>query len=127
MDIKFTESSKDGTTCSGFYFRQPSKSVNEGSYSFTICDDAHYEIYYYGNENWEVITRAKPENTIHISDWNRIEIYARGDEFTFIINNSQVYTMTDDRLEKGELGIYIEVYEATITEIWFDNFGYQSR
>ena len=67
------------------------------------------------------------ENALKPSDWNRIEIIAREDHFTFIINNIEVFEMSDNRLKAGGLGLFIDVDKENPAVIWFDNFGYQSR
>ncbi|HXD11419.1 MAG TPA: family 16 glycoside hydrolase [Anaerolineales bacterium] len=127
LDSKFVKSSKAGKVCSGFDFRRPSQAWTNGAYIFTICNDSHYEIQFYDASGWQVITYSDYENLIHLSEWNRIEISARGEHFEFFINNSTVFEMTDDRLEAGSLGIFIDLDKDNSAEIWFDNFGYQSR
>jgi hypothetical protein len=127
MDMKFVESSKLGAVCSGFFFRKPSQAWTNGVYSFTICNDSHYEIQFYNENGWQVITYSEYINMIHRSDWNRLGISARGEHFEFTINNATVFEMTDDRLKQGSLGIFIDIDKDNSAEIWFDNFGYQSR
>jgi len=127
VDMKFVESSKLGAVCSGFFFRKPSQDWIDGAYIFTVCNDSHYEIQFYNENGWKTITYSEYMNMVHRSDWNRIEISARGEHFEFIINNSTVFEMTDDRLKVGGLGIFIDMDKDNSAEIWFDNFGYQSR
>jgi 3-keto-disaccharide hydrolase len=127
LDSKFVESSKLGAVCSGFFFRRPSQAWTSGAYIFTICNDSHFEVQFYNENGWQSITNSDYENIIHRADWNRLEISARGERFKFTINNSTVFEMTDDRMEKGSLGIFIDTDTDNSAEIWFDNFGYQSR
>ena len=127
MDLKFMEYTKFGAVCSGFFFRKSSNDWEDGVYTFTICNDSHFEIHYYGNKKWQVITKSKYEGAIRRRDWNRIEIHARGDHFIFIVNNAEIFEMTDDRLRDGGLGIFVNVENGNSAEIWFDNFGFQSR
>ncbi len=35
--------------------------------------------------------------------------------------------MTDNRIKEGGLGLFIDIDKENPTEIWFDNFGYQSH
>ncbi len=127
MDSKFVEGSRLGAVCSGFFFRRPSQAWTNGAYIFTICNDSHYEIQFYNESGWQTITNSDYESIIQRSDWNRIEISASGERFEFIINGLTVFEMTDDRLQAGSLGIFIDMDKDNSAEIWFDNFGYRSR
>ena len=127
VDSKFVKDAVVGAACNGFFFRKPSTDWNHGAYTFAICDDSRFEIYYYGENRWQSITFVEFEDSIRPSDWNRIEISARGNHFIFTINNVDVFEVTDDRLKEGSLGLFIDIDEGNAAEIWFDNFGYQSR
>jgi len=127
MDIKFVEATSTGTICSGLTFRKSPKGWDSGAYVFSICNDSHFEVHYYGENGWQAITNSEYLATIQRSDWNRIEVNARSDHFTFTINNIEVFEMTDDRQKEGGLGLYINTVENNSAIIWFDNFGYQSR
>lgn len=127
LDTKFVGDSKAGIACSGFFFRKAPISWEDGAYIFNICNDTHFEIQYYSEKGWQPITISENVSAIHRSDWNRIEIEARGDHFLFFINNTQVFEMTNDRLKRGSLGIFTNIGPDISAEIWFDNFGYQSR
>lgn len=127
MDVKFIEGSSFGGTCGGFYFRMPATGWNDGAYTFVVCDDSHYTIEFYENNKWYPITFSDYEDSIRRSDWNRIEVHAREDHFTFNINNTQIFETTDDRLKAGSLGILVNIEKDNSAEIWFDNFGFQSR
>ncbi len=127
VDLKFIEDYNVGAACSGFFFRRPTNDLNDGHYTFTVCDDSRFEIYFYKENRWENIAFIEHENSIRPFDWNRIEVIARGDHFTFIINNREVYKMTDNRLKEGGLGLFIDIDKENPAEIWFDNFGYQTR
>jgi len=127
VDIKFVESSEYGAVCTGFSFRKSSLGWEDGAYTFTICNDSHYEIYYYQLNAWDRIEFSDYCNAIQGEDWNRIEVSARQDHYTFTINHVNVYETTDDRRKSGSLGLYIEVEYENSAVIWFDNFGFQSR
>ena len=127
MDSKVVESSKIGTVCSGFFFRKPNTDWKYGAYVFTVCNNSHFKVLYYGKDGWQTITYSDYEREIQNTDWNRIEVSARDDHFTFIINNKKVFEMTDRRLTTGSLGIFIDIEAGNSAVIWFDNFGYQSR
>ena len=126
MDVKFGENA-EGSTCSGLVFRKSTMGWEDGAYLFSICNDSHYEVYYYQLGEWDEITTSWVRDVIAPADWNRIEVHAAGDHFTFYINNVMVFEMTDSRRQTGRLGIYIEVEDATSALLWIDNFAIQRR
>lgn len=126
IDSKFVDSPALGAVCSGLTFRQSALGWDDGVYVFFICNDSRYEVYYFQSDMWENLTMDYYEG-IQRTDWNRIGIGARGDHFTFTINNLVVFEMTDDRRKTGGMGIFIELRDNNSAEIWFDNFGFQSR
>lgn len=127
MDLKVADSSAFDAACAGFVFRKSSLGWEDGAYVFFICHDAHFELHYYQNEKWDTIFVSEHQDVIRPLDWNRIEIGARGDHFTFTINNVMVFEMSDARRKSGSLGIYMQVAEDHSAVFWFDNFGFQSR
>lgn len=127
VDIKFDEDTEAGTACSGLVFRKSTLGWEDGAYIFSICNDSHYEVYYYQIGDWDSLTTSWARNTIVSGDWNRIEVHAMDDQFTFYINNSMVFEMTDSRRKTGRFGIYIEADEGSPALTWFDNFSYQRR
>jgi len=112
--------------CSGFAFRAASREWDDGTYTFSVCNNSYFSVRY-TREEWEDISGWLYSNAIQNNDWNRLEIRARGDHFTFIINNEVVFEMTDERLSKGGLALLVEVEEEKPVTIWFDNFGLQPR
>jgi len=119
----------DGTTggaCTGFVFRESPSNWEGGAYVFSVCNSYFY-VDYYGNGKWEDISGSIRSRAILNSDWNRLEISARGNRFTFLINHEVVYEMTDDRLPRGGLALFADVNEKKPVTIWFDNFGFQIR
>jgi hypothetical protein len=125
LDTKFIKG-PSGDVCSGLAFRMSPKGWDTGAYVFTICNDSTFKVEYHGAQGWEDISGWKYNDIIERSDWNRMEISARGNNFDFTINNQPVYKLTDDRLQEGGLAIIIDVDDSPAI-IWFDNFGYQSR
>jgi hypothetical protein len=126
VDTKFVEA-PEGGACSGFVFRKASTDWEEGAFTLSVCNDSHLEIYYYAHGDWEPIVEWKYSEAIYPTDWNRIEISARKNKFTFIINHVVVYDMVDDRRALGGLAILFEAKETAPMVVWFDNFGYQQR
>ena len=125
VDTKVLESTST-SVCSGLAFRKSSAGGNQGSYIFIVCNDGRFNVFYHAEEPHH-ISGWMDSSTIRPTDWNRLEVGARGDNFTFAINNVEVYEMTDNRQKDGEIALCVEVYDTNPVKILFDNFGYQSR
>lgn len=125
MDIKFVKLPETGPICSGFFFRRPSYYWESGAYVFEICPNNRYKVLFYNEDGWENIANTRFDAPIITPEWNRIEVNAYDDKFVFVVNNTEVFSMTDDRLKRGSLGIFVEMDSDTPGEIWFDNFGFQ--
>ncbi len=126
VDLKVDADAPDDV-CGGFLFRTASIDWEEGTYVFSVCNTAYFYVSYYKEEKWDAISGWLYSDAIQRNDWNRLEINARGNDFTFIINNQVVFKMTDDRQPAGRLSLLVEVTEKKPTIIWFDNFGFQHR
>jgi hypothetical protein len=115
-----------GDVCSGFLFRISPDGWDEGGYYYALCNNS-YAIFSYHTEKggWEPIDSVY--HYIDPEEWNRLEIQARGDHFSFFLNGELIYEMNDGRQEIGGLALVIELNEKVPATILFDNFGYQSR
>jgi hypothetical protein len=126
LDSKFVKSSKVGAVCTGLATLKTKNNWRDGEFVFTLCNNAHFKVYYHDKDGWELITTNLVKN-FQPDNWNRLEISAREGHYSFVINNVEVHEMTDDRIIQRNLSIYLEVPDGESAEIWFDNFGYQSR
>lgn len=127
LDARFMESESLGSVCTGLAFRKERDDWGKGAFAFYLCNDAHFEVHFYDRNGWSPVTHVNISDVFQPEDWNRIEIQARGDHFSFVINHVEFFEMTDDRLTQGDLCIYLYVAPNESAEVWFDNFGYQSR
>jgi len=125
IDAKVIEGNQRGV-CSGLIFRKSPDGWDSGGYTFAVCNDSHFEVNYHGKNGWEELA-WEYSNTIQPTDWNRIQISARGDHFTLFINSAVVLETTDDRQKVGSLAIFIDIKEKKPAVIRFDNFGFQKR
>lgn len=126
VDTKVSDAAP-GDACSGFIFRTASADWEEGTYTFSICNNSTFIVDYYEQGEWEMFANSLYSASIRNEDWNRMEIQARGSDFRFFINDEVVYEMKDDRQPTGGLGLFIEVNKTRPVSIWFDNFGFQMR
>jgi hypothetical protein len=127
MDIQFVDSESREFLCSGLAFRKSEADWEGGAYVFNICKDSRFNVEYYDKNGWKPIVNSGYSSIIYLEDWNRIEIEARGNHFIFTINHVQVFETIDSRLKQGSLAIFLTVPEGETAEVWFDNFGFQSR
>ena len=109
VDVKLSKDAPKGT-CGGLVFRRSFQGWNHGAYVFIICNDSKFNIAYFGEAGWELLSGWRFDHTIQPSDWNRLEIDARDKNFVFRVNNTVVYDLTDDRQTEGALGIMIEIH-----------------
>ena len=126
VDSKIVDQ-QPGDACSGLVFREDTNDWAQGAYIFSVCSDSTFSVYYYKDWEWESILRSTHNRNIRKSERNRLEISARGNDFTFTINNEVVFEMTDDREPRGGLALYVEVNKERPVSISFDNFGFQAR
>jgi len=124
VDTKIVEGNP-GEVCTGLLFRTTLRGWQNGTYAFSLCNNSYFEINYRDIAGWESISGWQYSDVIHPSDWNRIEVNARGDHFTLRINHAVVFEFTDDRQPEGGLGMFIGIKEENPAVVWFDNFGYQ--
>lgn len=126
VDFKIAEEAPD-SVCGGFLFRTASADWEKGTYIFSVCGNSYFYAGYYEQGTRATESYWKSSDAIRRLDWNHLGIRARGDHFTFFINNQVVSEMTDQHQSEGSLSLLVEVFEKEPTTIWFDNFGFQSR
>jgi hypothetical protein len=126
VDTKFKDGLL-GNVCSGLVFRKALNGWDAGAYTFSICNDSHFRIFYYDKDQWDPIADWTLSDAIRPEDWNRIEVNAIGNKFKFTINHTLVFEATDDRQQEGGLAVFITINDDRPSTILFDNFGYQSR
>lgn len=124
VDFKISGGSPD-SVCSGFVFRMASPDWEQGAYILIVCNNSNFSIYHYKQEEWDTLSKPRYTDVFHKDDWNRLEISARGDRFTFILNNETISELADDRQPMGSLALLIEINEDRPSTVWFDNFGFQ--
>ena len=125
VDSKIIEGNL-GDVCSGLLFGMSPSGIDEGAYSFVICNDSTYHLRHRDKDGWHYMVHGLYHAAIRHGDWNRLEVSSRAASFTLYINNEVVYETTDHQYAKGDLAVIIDVDEAP-AEILFDNFGYQRR
>lgn len=126
IDSKIIEDTP-GDTCSGFVFRTSSYDWENGAYTFSVCNNSYFDIYYYKDGEWDVLVDDTYSSIIKENNWNRLGISIKGSNFAFMINNVIVSEITDERQKYGGIALLVEINETTPTTVLFDNFGLQTR
>lgn len=124
VDTKIPRSTK-AYACSGLILRKARENIEEGAYIFRLCDNSNFSVWLL-KDDWIQLVHPTYDPVIHPWEWNRLAVSAREDHFIFQINGKTVATITDDRLQNGNIALYVEAEEGPAS-IWFDNFGYQPR
>ena len=115
-----------GVACSGLIFRRAPLGWETGGYSFMICNEGYFNIYYHNaKDGWQELN-SQYHSSIQPHDWNRLEVLIQDSHFVFLINSQAVYEMDDDRQMVGGVDLIVIVKEDG-TQILFDNLGFQSR
>lgn len=53
---------------------------------------------------------------------NTLKVRAEGPDFTFYVNDQEVWSAHDSKFEEGDIGLMLEAYEEGGPEVYFDNF-----
>jgi hypothetical protein len=125
VSIDIVRSSGSGNSDAGLIFRE----IDGGNYYNFVVDDA--------SQNFTVRINQKGDFRTLI-DWtyveeiqmraaNRLAISARSSQFTFIINNKVVATLTDTNFSSGSIGLIADVYEGGSTTAKNSNFELYTR
>ena len=128
VDARLNKGSSDGL-CYGLRFRESAASNGFSYYSFHICNENSFQIDYYDGDTqgWTVLRSSTQSDAIHANEWNLLGVSARGNHFTFTINDWKVAQLDDIRSKSGNVGVFLDADKGQSGSIAFDNFALQSR
>jgi hypothetical protein len=109
--------------CYGVYFRN----MGEKKYVFNVCDNQTYLIEYYDGSKYNRLREWTQTPAIKPNAWNALWVSARGDTFTFYINEIKIETIKHNILPSGTAGLLFEVFNKDAPTFQFDNFAYLKR
>jgi serine/threonine protein kinase len=102
----------------GIAFRENSDGY---TYTFEIGNDGLYAIFLYNGE-WKTLKDWSSNDAIEPGQTNEITVVAKGNNFTFFVNEKEMTTLEDDTLAEGEIGLVVEVFETgQSAAVDFDN------
>lgn len=91
-------------------------------YYFRIADDGTYSFYSQIKNEWKTLIDAKSSAAIRPGEANQITVEAVGSRFVFYINGQQVDDSNDQALERGVVGLGIELNDKGDEGVFeFDN------
>jgi hypothetical protein len=118
----------DSGSCSGILFRKSPYGWIHGGYAISVCKNGQFVVGYFdANGNWDFLTDWVLSPAINKTDWNHIEVSARGDHFIFRINDFVVFETDDTHQLRGDVALFAESHGTTPMMVMFDNFGFQSK
>jgi hypothetical protein len=92
-------------------------------YLFLVRDDGNFELVRMFEGEWTFLIEWIKVVAIRSGEVNRLEVIAKGDEFTLYINSEHVGEYSDSQLASGKPAVVVGLTEAGDTSIVeFDNF-----
>ena len=96
---------------------------DDNFYMFGISETQNFSLQRIYKGDWKTLIDWKYSAAIRQEYVNRITILAEGSYFTFWINDQRVYEINDDKIDKGQAGLTMILYEPGDQAVFeFDNF-----
>jgi len=110
----------EGTSSSdsGLVFRDDSR----GNYYYFGIDDESFAIELRYHDEWISIVDWTESSAILSGLPNRLTVIGKGSQFTFLINDQLVATVTDNHIQWGTTGMAISMHADEKAIFEFDNF-----
>jgi hypothetical protein len=104
----------------GVIFHESAK----GYYYFFINAPAkQYSVFGYFDGKWRAIIYWRDSELIDPIGSNQLAVLAQGSQYTLFLNRREVDSFEDDMLDKGKIGVGLQLYKAgDYIQLEFDNF-----
>ncbi|MBI1878654.1 MAG: DUF1080 domain-containing protein, partial [Chloroflexi bacterium] len=90
-------------------------------YVFEIGNDGLYAVQLY-NDEWKTLKDWSSTPAIKPGETNRLIISAKGNTFTFYVNDVQLTTLEDDTIAEGKVALVVDMFEGDKSAaVDFDN------
>jgi hypothetical protein len=125
LSTEMKHSGGPGDTSYGIIFRLQEEKPGNGVWSyyrFRINDAQMYELSLFDKGNETTLIELKFSAAILPGDTNRLTVITQGSRFTFYVNDQFVDEVTDDHLDKGQVGMIIALPESGDALFLSDNF-----
>jgi hypothetical protein len=95
-------------------------------YLFLVSDNAYFEFVKVSEGAWTVFVKWTEAPAIQSGEVNRLEVVAKGSQFTFYINGEYVGEYSDSQFASGKPGLVVGLSKAGDTcVVEFDNFEFR--
>lgn len=96
---------------------------DERFYAFSVSGDGYVRTAEYDNGSWLLLgSDWSPQEAVNQGEaTNLLEVRARGSDFVFLVNETEVASFSADDLSKGSVGLYAGAFDTADVRIAFDN------
>lgn len=97
---------------------------NNNFYRFDISGDGLWGVSRRQDDRWISIVELEPSQAINTGPaLNTLRIVARGDDFVFNANGTELGQVTDSNLPVGRIGLFASTFDDPNTQVSFDNLN----
>ena len=97
---------------------------NNNFYRFDISGDGLWGVSRRQDDRWISIVELEPSQAINTGPaLNTLRIVARGDDFVFYANGTELGQVTDSNLPVGRIGLFASTFDDPNTQVSFDNLN----
>lgn len=97
---------------------------NNNFYRFDISGDGLWGVSRRQDDRWISIVELEPSPAINTGPaLNTLRIVARGDDFVFNANGTELGQVTDSNLPVGRIGLFASTFDDPNTQVSFDNLN----
>ncbi|MGC9357572.1 MAG: family 16 glycoside hydrolase [Anaerolineae bacterium] len=92
-------------------------------YAFSISGDGYVRAALFEEGTWKILgSDWSPTEAIEQgAATNLLQLKVRGSDFTFMVNGQEVLQVTDDTLDRGQVGLYAGAFDTAGVQVAFDN------
>ena len=117
--VRVKQSRRTANASSGLAFHYQN---NDNFFRFTIYPDQTYHITSRRDGKWETYVERTYSSAILLKEWNSLQVIARGDRYSFWINDIYVDSIASIRMPEGKTGLAIEISKGETEQFEFDDF-----
>ena len=95
-------------------------------YAFEVAESQQFKVATLYKNNWQTLQDWTKSEAIHPGEFNRLAVKAQGPQLAFYVNDVEVASLVDTRLERGRVGAAVDVDQGEQVSVEFDNFELRS-
>lgn len=99
---------------SGVFIRSTIEGTKITGWQVEVAPPGHdtggvYESY---GRGWLIKPEAEKDKALKMGEWNKMKIRVEGDQITSWLNGTQMITLTDDKIGKGEGSVALQIHDG---------------